>query len=169
VTSVEPRLLTAVHEAGHAVVAEMHGLRVNYIILHNFVTGETDISDGDVQPRPYDAFARVAVAGFAAVGVCVGPEAEEQSKATDLHYEEGSDLLVAIENAVAMGVQGDGVQTYLDRIDAEVRSLLGEPVARAAVQLIAEALWGPADRMSGDEVRDAIGEARRQVEAARLS
>jgi hypothetical protein len=155
-TDLEPRLLTAVHEGGHAVVAHDLGLTVNSIAIHTDVDGETDISGPDDEPWVAEAYVRVAVAGFAAVGLLLGAEAEEMSRSSDFHDLDGSDLLVAIERARQAGVPDADLDQYLSRIDGEVRVQLARPEIGGPIQALAEELWGDADYLSGDNVRAVI-------------
>lgn len=155
-TDLEPRLLTAVHEAGHAVVAHDLGLTVKSITMHTDVDGETDIDGPDDEPWTEEAYVRVAVAGFAAVGVLLGAEAEELSRSSDFHDLDGSDLLVAIGRAGKAGVPEADLDEYLHRIDGEVRAQLARPEVGGSVQALAEELWGDADYLSGDNVRAVI-------------
>jgi len=159
---INPRLLTAVHEAGHAVVAYRLGLRVRSIQIHNVFCGETDVTDDDRVPTPHEDFARVAVAGFAGVGVCLGAEAEAESRASDDHEEEGSDLLAAIEHARGAGVADEDLHCFLSEKEAEVRALLSIPATERAVGLVAERLADGLDRMSGDHIAELVMQAERE-------
>jgi len=161
----DPRLLTAVHEAGHGVVAHDLGLTVNSIAIHTDIDGETDITGPD-DPWVQEAYACVAVAGFAAVGVLLGDEAEARSRASDNHDLEGSDLLLAIERALAAGTDEQDLSDYLDAVDGSVRTQIARPVIAGAMQAVAEELWDGADYLSGDHIRAIIERVTGEWKAA---
>ncbi len=161
---LNPRLITAVHEAGHAVVAEHGGITVTSIAILNFQTGATDLEDRD--PPPHAQRALVAVAGFAAVGVVLGPKAEAQNRANEAHEEWDSDLFRAMTHAGALGVADDDLHTYLLGLENEVRALLRTNPYKGMLIAIAEPLWDAddsrtaQDRMSGAEVRHLMATTR---------
>lgn len=161
---VNPRLITAVHEAGHAVVAEHNGITVKSIEILNFQTGATDLEDRD--PPPHMERARVAVAGFAAVGVVLGSEAEAQNRASEAHDELDSDLFRAMVHAAELGVANDDLHKHLLELEDEVRALLESNPYKGMLVAITECLWdadgstATQNYMSGDEVRNLMATTR---------
>ena len=161
---INPRQVTVVHEAGHAVIAEDCGIPVKSIEVIDFQTGATELAD--LEPPPHEDLARVAVAGFAAVGVLLGAEAEDQNRAAEAHEEKDSDLFRAIDHAGALGVAEHDLHAYLLGLENEVRVLLNSNPYKGMLLAIADDLWDEndtelvQDRMSGDEVRHVMATTR---------
>lgn len=146
------RLVTSVHEAGHAVIAERIGLRVDHIRIVHSGVGYTQPDDA-IGPLDHEKHVQLATAGFAAVGECLGPSYEQFNRETDEHELEGSDLLNAIKRAQLAGVADGEIRLYIERAEDEVRRLLAEPAVRAGIGHIAWELDDGLDAMDGDYAR----------------
>ncbi|MCU1486193.1 MAG: Peptidase family [Actinomycetia bacterium] len=115
----------AVHEAGHAVVTELLGHDVGdiYVDLDTGWAGHTGVPDG----LSFEHTVTVALAGFAAVGVILGPDAEETLRTIDDPTRENSDhdrVRKALEKAEVPEDKRAGV---VEALDVAVRKCLALP------------------------------------------
>jgi hypothetical protein len=152
VDDVEPRDITSVHEAGHAAMAHRLGLPVDKLQLDSDVDGKTSLANGD---HPAESLLRMALAGFAAVGVVLGGAAEAENRARELHFLEGSDLCQVLEQAAALGVDDAGLDEYLVALETEVREELASSPMRGIVTEVAELLWD-SGYIGGDHFRAVV-------------
>jgi hypothetical protein len=88
------RVIFGVHEAGHAVAAETQGIQVDAISLLN---DRAFTQRAEASPEPHDALVTVMVAGYAAVGVLLGGEAEAWNRRADPPLADRSDLVQAVD------------------------------------------------------------------------
>ena len=82
-TKGDVRRRTAVHKAGHAVIAERFGLSV--VVIRLLDDGTPSPSWTRTTTRSTKAHVKMALAGFAAVGKLLGDEAEQQNRAAENH------------------------------------------------------------------------------------
>lgn len=131
-------LRTAVHEAGHAVVAELLGYDVGdiYVDLDTGWAGHTSVPDG----LPFEDAVTVALAGFAAVGVVLSPRDEQANRDIDDPKLNGSDaerISTALKDAK---IPEDQRMEVVSRLDRKLRAQLarqhvGDMVEEIAVEL----------------------------------
>lgn len=136
---------TAIHEAGHAVVAERLGRRVNRVRLENFQHGWTDTQDVALdRPERLDEEIMIALAGPAAVaafGLEAGVDEDEDE----------ADINVARRHArQRVGDLGD-VEAHLKVMQLQATGLIHD--SRVEVQSVAEQLRGRRE-LSGNELRE---------------
>jgi hypothetical protein len=158
------RLQTAVHESGHAIIAERAGMPVLSIVMRDDLNGETTLAGED--PATGETAVKIAVAGFAAVGVLLDDAAEAEQRARDGHLLPGCDLEMAIRGATEAGAAPEELHDWIAQREAAVRDLLRHPPTWWAVKRIAEQLWGDAQQVSGEYIRFVIDDC--DVNAAPL-
>lgn len=161
-----PRLLTAIHEAGHAVALERVGIGVRKVTMINFDTGQTLGVDVESETaETHEALTLVALAGFAAVNVVIpdADGADEWEFEWDPHDEHDSDHAVAAEHARSSGATEADVPNFLRRCYDAACALLRQETNQAAVLLIAARLNDSTVReIDGEEVRRLLRAADHQ-------
>lgn len=121
----------AIHEAGHAVVAERLGLRVTSLAYRNINDGWVEIEDSE----DHEKEAMVALGGIAAVELFMGPVDLEMED----HDGDDCDLPTARRHAVALvGPDGD-VEGLLAELRKRTDQVLSLPGTEQVVRSIADA------------------------------
>ena len=120
----------ALHEAGHALVAERLGLRVTRLGYENINYGFVDVEESD----DHEKQAMIALAGLPAVELFEGPvDPDSEDQASD-----DCDLPTARRHVVALvGVDGDGegvLATLRERTDELLRVPGTERVLRTMAE-----------------------------------
>jgi hypothetical protein len=116
-----PRDIRAYHEAGHAVVAAMLGLRVGRVTIRpeGEVGGRMVIDCADARAMPMEARLMVCLAG--SVGTWVGPAADDSS-------------------AVWQGMSGDLDAIYA-LLGVDSSKALADPRVRSAMERLADLIY----------------------------
>ena len=160
---VTPAYLTAIHEAGHAVVATLLGLHVSFIRLQSFQDGWTDIESTRPTEDPNGEWERrrgaVAVAGRRAVLHYLGADAAEAEAATsEEHAQDDEEQARELATAVAEKT-GRSVEEVLAEFEHVADSILQRPGVREAVEKVAAlAIEAGRRQLDGDVVRSTIAE-----------
>jgi hypothetical protein len=139
----------ALHEAGHAVVAERLGLRVHRLDYFNINDGAVDVEDSD----DHEKLAMVALAGLAASELFEGPVdplTEDQSS-------DDCDLPTARRHVVALVGPGGDVDGALGTLRQRTDELLSLPGTEQVVRSIADEAVRYRG-LDGDAVRRLIAE-----------
>lgn len=145
----------AVHEAGHAAIAQLDDHDVTDVRLARTDDGHLIGSTSTPRDLPRDDSIRIAVAGFAAVGVVVSADEEAVNRAedrADLPDSDGKRIRDAFDKA---GTPRKDREVIVAGIDSDVRKTLAEPAVSEMVNEIAVTIRdvGP---MTGDDVRAVI-------------
>lgn len=141
-SSQRARLITATHEAGHAVIGTIVGFKgITVRLAENSATGANSL---EAEPEPGSDFASMLVAGYAAVGVLLGDDAKQANLSGDQHHLPDSDLVRGLECAKAQlgdAIDPDGQWEYLKSRETEVLDFLNDERVRDAVKHAAAELF----------------------------
>jgi hypothetical protein len=145
----------AVHEAGHAVIAQLDGNDVADVRLSFTDDGHLIGSTSTPRDLPRDDSIRIAVAGFAAVGIVISADAEAFNRAEDRADLPGSDDKRIRDAFDKAGTARKDREAIVEGIDSDVRKKLAEPAVSEMVKEIAVTIRdvGP---MTGEDVRALI-------------
>lgn len=141
--------MTAIHEAGHAVICFLSQIRFNYVsiipdedwlgvLTHpKGVYGKNFDPECDVTPRTKDKIERHAKAYFAgqiAEEIFFGklPKADREHSSRDNHC--------AIKLAGYVAGEGKVLQTYVDYLYASAKAWFNNPMHRYAIRVLADEL-----------------------------
>ena len=144
---------TVVHEAGHAVIAQLDRHDVTDVRVAITVDGHLIGSTSIPRDLPRDDAIRIAVAGFATVGVVVSDDEEAANRADDRADLPDSDDRRIRDAFDKAGTPQRDRKAIVDGIDSDVRKKLVEPAVSEMVNEIAVTIRdvGPAgEKESGD-------------------
>lgn len=139
---------TAVHEAGHAVVAERLGVPVKQIEYQNLNDGAVDIEDS----TDHEKMAMIALGGLVAEALFVGsvdPDTQDQSS-------DDCDLPKARQH-IELAFGPDDVDGHVDRLRTRTAGVLSWPKTEVLVHALAEAIVRSRG-LDGEQVRRLIAE-----------
>jgi len=134
---------TATHEAGHGVVAEILGFRVEKIVLQTFQDGFTELDEVVLPRNPTQAAAAhrgratVALAGRHAVRLLLGEDAAAEEEAQSLTHAQEDSAQANRFARCAAELTGEDPALVRSGSDERAVSLLSQPAVRLAVQRVA--------------------------------
>lgn len=136
------RLITATHEAGHAVIGTIVGFEsITVQLCNDDVSGVNSLK---VKPTPGDELALMLVAGYAAVEVLHGEDAKQANLQGDQHHLPDSDLMRGLgcaEAELSDDAEFDDQLEYLRARENEVLGALNTAQVKDAVKHAAAELY----------------------------
>jgi hypothetical protein len=107
--------LTAIHEIGHTLIAQKHGIKVFEIVIEP--GGDSGYADIDEYTAPHQVALQIGLAGFVAEELAHGREPDYKHFQTEPQYEDDrndvADVLENMREAIAVPIAIREVTKYL--------------------------------------------------------